>query len=92
MFPFVKSQRPSSLPLPVSQRGKQTEAEALHEVKQFAGSLVDGVMKHVSETSSDCGGDNQDDDTITDDNIDSNFDSQTLENNTETISSNDGTS
>lgn len=72
MFPYQKTQRPSSLPLPISQRGKQTctQTEAPQELKQFAGSLVDGVIKTVSETNSDCGGDNQDEDTITDDNVD----------------------
>ncbi|GLV35163.1 Centrosomal protein 97kDa [Carabus blaptoides fortunei] len=52
-FPFQKTPRPSSLPLPVSQRVKQngSQTNAPQELKQFAGILVDGVIKTVAETS-----------------------------------------
>lgn len=53
VFPFQKTPRPSSLPLPVSQRTKQNSSQtnAPQELKQFAGTLVDGVIKTVAETS-----------------------------------------
>lgn len=46
------------MPLPVSQRQKQLgtnsqSSSAQQEVKQFASSLVDGVIKTVAETSTD---------------------------------------
>lgn len=41
--------RPSSLPLPVVRHGKKEEKTVNPELKQFAGSLVDGVIKTVSE-------------------------------------------
>lgn len=57
IFPFQKQMRPSSLPLPVSQRKQSTpsngEIITNQELKQFAGTLVDGVIKTVSETKSD---------------------------------------
>lgn len=55
MFPFLKQTRPSSLPLPVTQRGKKDDKQNSinQELKQFAGTLVDGVIKTVSETKAD---------------------------------------
>ncbi|CAG9766683.1 unnamed protein product [Ceutorhynchus assimilis] len=57
VFPFQKHQnlhqsRPSSLPLPVSQRKKEnTQTGPMdNELRQYAGILVDGVIKTVSET------------------------------------------
>ncbi|XP_017786219.1 PREDICTED: centrosomal protein of 97 kDa isoform X2 [Nicrophorus vespilloides] len=56
-FPFQKQARPSSLPLPVNQKNQQRRSEPLDaDVRQFAGSLVDGVIKTVSETRADCFG------------------------------------
>ncbi|XP_060530394.1 centrosomal protein of 97 kDa-like [Cylas formicarius] len=61
-FPFQKSQspqlqqsRPSSLPLPVNQRRKDNlqSGGVNQELKQFAGSLIEDVIKTVSETKSD---------------------------------------
>ncbi|XP_076273081.1 centrosomal protein 97kDa isoform X2 [Rhynchophorus ferrugineus] len=58
VFPFQKHQqimqqqsRPSSLPLPINQRKKDASsaAQVIPELRQFAGSLVDGVIKTVSE-------------------------------------------
>lgn len=46
-FPFQKQTRPSSLPLPVVRHNKK---EVNSELKQFAGSLVDDVIKTVSES------------------------------------------
>ncbi|XP_030753204.1 centrosomal protein of 97 kDa-like isoform X2 [Sitophilus oryzae] len=54
-FPFqrqhITQHRPSSLPLPINQRRKETTADdpVNSELKEFAGSLVDGVIKTVSE-------------------------------------------
>ncbi|KAL1506265.1 hypothetical protein ABEB36_005659 [Hypothenemus hampei] len=57
IFPFQKQQthlqsRPSSLPLPVNQRKKENieGVQANKELRQFAGTLVDGVIRTVSET------------------------------------------
>lgn len=55
-FPFQKQARPSSLPLPVKERCKKEEkcaTAANQELRQFAGTLVDGVIKTVSETKAD---------------------------------------
>ncbi|KAF5289116.1 hypothetical protein FQA39_LY15218 [Lamprigera yunnana] len=53
IFPFQKQNRPSSLPLSVNSR-KQSNAESTNqELKQFAGSLVDDVIKTMSENKSD---------------------------------------
>ncbi|XP_045478638.1 centrosomal protein of 97 kDa [Harmonia axyridis] len=53
-FPFQKQTRPSSLPLPVSAKKKdnsqQSNQHNVSDLRQFAGSLVDGVLKTVSET------------------------------------------
>lgn len=48
-FPFLKQTRPSSLPLPVVRQSKKDDKTINPELKQFAGSLVDGVIKTVSE-------------------------------------------
>ncbi|CAH1159643.1 unnamed protein product [Phaedon cochleariae] len=75
-FPFQKHQpqsRPSSLPLPV-QRKKDTVPTTtdngdsdVSELRQFAGTLVDGVIRTVSETEADCLGlDNITEITVTD--------------------------
>lgn len=48
-FPFLKQTRPSSLPLPVVRQSKKDDKAINPELKQFAGSLVDGVIKTVSE-------------------------------------------
>ncbi|KAK9885668.1 hypothetical protein WA026_012430 [Henosepilachna vigintioctopunctata] len=56
-FPFHKQARPSSLPLPVSVRRKENAQQpnnSSNDLRQFAGSLVDGVLKTVSETKPDC--------------------------------------
>ncbi|XP_018564870.1 centrosomal protein of 97 kDa isoform X2 [Anoplophora glabripennis] len=68
VFPFQKQQvqsRPSSLPLPVYQR-KRENSQSNSELQQFAGSLVDGVIKTVSETRADLLGHNTTDITVTD--------------------------
>ncbi|XP_066153165.1 centrosomal protein of 97 kDa isoform X1 [Euwallacea fornicatus] len=55
IFPFQKQHlqqsRPSSLPLPVSQRKKENveTGQVNKELRQFAGTLVDGVIRTVSE-------------------------------------------
>ncbi|KAG5883926.1 hypothetical protein JTB14_032149 [Gonioctena quinquepunctata] len=64
IFPFQKHQtqsRPSSLPLPVHQKKKDnshssssSNGAVASELHQFAGSLVDGVIRTVSETRADC--------------------------------------
>ncbi|KAF2904946.1 hypothetical protein ILUMI_01227 [Ignelater luminosus] len=80
MFPFQKQTRPSSLPLPVSQRGKTQNASvsaANQELKQFAGSLVDGVIKTVSETKADCIGTQTTEITVT--NVDKTVEPEKLE-------------
>nr|XP_022913294.1 centrosomal protein of 97 kDa-like [Onthophagus taurus] len=51
LFPFQKQTRPSSLPLPIAMKSRK---EVNQELKQFAGTLVDGVIKTVSETNPDC--------------------------------------
>lgn len=51
-FPFQKQTRPSSLPLPMSQHKQTNNDMANQELKQYAGSLVDGVIKTVSENKS----------------------------------------
>ncbi|KRT78760.1 hypothetical protein AMK59_7731 [Oryctes borbonicus] len=70
MFPFQKQIRPSSLPLPVSQRIKKDQSNSnsnIHmELRQFAGSLVDGVIKTVSEERADCFGHQTTEITVTD--------------------------
>ncbi|KAJ8970356.1 hypothetical protein NQ314_001267 [Rhamnusium bicolor] len=70
VFPFHKHQaqsRPSSLPLPVHQRKREnSQSNGNSEIQQFAGSLVDGVIKTVSETKADLLGHNTTDITITD--------------------------
>ncbi|CAH0561261.1 unnamed protein product [Brassicogethes aeneus] len=56
-FPFQKQTRPSSLPLPVSARKKDgstsssngANASLNSELKTYAGNLVDGVIRTVSE-------------------------------------------
>lgn len=55
MFPFQRQTRPSSLPLPVGVRKKDanTATTLNSELKQYAGTLVDGVIKTVSEESRD---------------------------------------
>ncbi|XP_025831949.1 centrosomal protein of 97 kDa [Agrilus planipennis] len=54
-FPFHKQSRPSSLPLPVHQRVKNTTVSNTNtELQQFAGSLVEDVIKDVSETATQC--------------------------------------
>lgn len=57
LFPFQKHQsqsRPSSLPLPIQQRKRETcqanPQDVTSDLRQFAGNLVDGVIKTVSET------------------------------------------
>ncbi|KAB0798811.1 hypothetical protein PPYR_06691 [Photinus pyralis] len=56
-FPFQKQTRPSSLPLPVSQCKQNTpnngDSLTSQELKQFAGTLVDGMIKTVSENQGD---------------------------------------
>lgn len=52
-FPFQKQTRPSSLPLPVVRHNKKDEKLVNPELRQFAGSLVDGVIKTVSESNAD---------------------------------------
>ncbi|KAI4463310.1 protein phosphatase 1 regulatory subunit sds22-related [Holotrichia oblita] len=70
MFPFQKQIRPSSLPLPISQKIKKDQANACSninmELRQFAGSLVDGVIKTVSEERADCLGHHTTEITVTD--------------------------
>ncbi|XP_019869523.2 centrosomal protein of 97 kDa isoform X2 [Aethina tumida] len=55
LFPFQRQTRPSSLPLPVGVRKKDanTATTLNSELKQYAGTLVDGVIKTVSEESRD---------------------------------------
>lgn len=82
MFPFQKQTRPSSLPLPVCQRGKPQNTQsavsaANQELKQFAGSLVDGVIKTVSETKADCIGNQTTEITVT--NVDKMVEPEKLE-------------
>uniref|UniRef100_A0AAR5P6R1 Centrosomal protein of 97 kDa n=1 Tax=Dendroctonus ponderosae TaxID=77166 RepID=A0AAR5P6R1_DENPD len=54
LFPFQRQfqqqHRPSSLPLPVSQRKKDSADNTNKELQQFADTLVDGVIKTVSES------------------------------------------
>lgn len=52
-FPFQKHSRPSSLPLPISQKKKENINNTNSELQQFAGTLVDDVLKIVSETKTD---------------------------------------
>ncbi|GJQ84535.1 putative leucine-rich repeat protein [Trypoxylus dichotomus] len=70
IFPFQKQIRPSSLPLPVSQRIKKDQSNSHSninmELRQFAGSLVDGVIKTVSEERADCFGHQTTEITVTD--------------------------
>lgn len=69
MFPFQKVHRPSSLPLPVGQKSKKEDKQphgSDQELRQFAGSLVDGVIKTVSETRADCFGEDTTEITVTD--------------------------
>ncbi|XP_074037804.1 centrosomal protein 97kDa [Leptinotarsa decemlineata] len=76
IFPFQKHQtqlRPSSLPLPVHQRKKDnsqsntsSNGAVTSELHQFAGSLVDGVIKIVSETRADYLGHDTTEITVTD--------------------------
>lgn len=69
MFPFQKQTRPSSLPLPVHQRKKEnsTSSNTVNsELKEFADTLVDGVIKTVSETKADCLGIETTEITVTD--------------------------
>ncbi|KAJ8944405.1 hypothetical protein NQ318_023178 [Aromia moschata] len=70
VFPFQKYQsqlRPSSLPLPVHQRKREnSQGNSNAELQQFAGNLVDGVIKTVSETKADLLGHDTTDITITD--------------------------
>ncbi|XP_048517086.1 centrosomal protein of 97 kDa [Dendroctonus ponderosae] len=47
---FQQQHRPSSLPLPVSQRKKDSVDNTNKELQQFADTLVDGVIKTVSES------------------------------------------
>ncbi|XP_044747832.1 centrosomal protein of 97 kDa [Coccinella septempunctata] len=69
-FPFQKQTRPSSLPLPVSAKKKDSSQQSgnhlVSDLRQFAGSLVDGVLKTVSETKADNLGQNTMEITITD--------------------------
>jgi centrosomal protein CEP97 len=67
-FPFHKQQtRPSSLPLPISQRKKEPHNNSVNsELQQYADNLVDGVIKTVSETKADCMGDVVTEITVTD--------------------------
>ncbi|KAF5308315.1 hypothetical protein FQR65_LT06309 [Abscondita terminalis] len=52
IFPFQKQTRPSSLPLPVSQRKQSNNDLSNEELKQFADSLVDCAIKTVAESKS----------------------------------------
>ncbi|KAJ8919553.1 hypothetical protein NQ315_002175 [Exocentrus adspersus] len=68
VFPFHKQQgqsRPSSLPLPVHQR-KRENSQSNAELQQFAGTLVDGVIRTVSDTKADLLGHDTTDITVTD--------------------------
>ncbi|RZB40847.1 centrosomal protein of 97 kDa, partial [Asbolus verrucosus] len=66
-FPFQKQTRPSSLPLPISQRKKDASQNAVNsELQQYADHLVDGVIKTVSETKADCIRDGVTEITVTD--------------------------
>lgn len=64
LFPFQKQARPSSLPLPISQRKKDNPIQS--ELQQYADHLVDGVIKTVSETKADNIGDSVTEITVTD--------------------------
>lgn len=66
MFPFQKQTRPSSLPLPVAQKNKKEDSKVDSELQKFAGTLVDGVIKTVSETRADCIGPDTTEITVTD--------------------------
>lgn len=71
VFPFNKHQaRPSSLPLPISQRNNKKEepakVAASSELQNFANTLVDGVIKTVSESKEDCLGKDTTEITVTD--------------------------
>ncbi|XP_044254240.1 centrosomal protein of 97 kDa isoform X2 [Tribolium madens] len=63
VFPFHKQARPSSLPLPINQRKKDSVNT---ELQQYADDLVDGVIKTVSETRADCVGSDLTEITVTD--------------------------
>lgn len=69
-FPFQKQTRPSSLPLPVSAKKKdnsqQSNNHPVYDVRQYAGSLVDRVLKTVSDTKADSLGQDTMEITITD--------------------------
>lgn len=79
LFPFNKHQtRPSSLPLPVNQRNannqnnsnnkkeETTTTIAPSELQKFANTLVDGVIRTVSENRDDCFGKDTTEITVTD--------------------------
>lgn len=71
LFPFQKHQpRPSSLPLSINQRNNMKKEETTKappaELQKFANTLVDGVIKTVSETKADCLGQETTEITVTD--------------------------
>lgn len=72
LFPFQKHQtRPSSLPLSINQRNNIKKDETIKtaaptELQKFANTLVDGVIKTVSETKADCLGQETTEITVTD--------------------------